>query len=129
MVLFTLFSGNPNTCRQILQPSQLKDVQWATDTCRISFNSVGIWPEGADGTDINNCARSHDGSLLVTGDDFGTVRLYQYPASNIKVYIQFHFSALYLQFWCIYIDSMNCPKQSYWLCLSSPLIFKCFINY
>ncbi|KAK2708115.1 hypothetical protein QYM36_015714 [Artemia franciscana] len=75
---------NPNTCRQILQPSQLKDVQWATDTCRISFNSVGIWPEGADGTDINNCARSHDGSLLVTGDDFGTVRLYQFPASNIK---------------------------------------------
>jgi hypothetical protein len=39
----------------------------------------GIWPEGADGTDINDCERSHDGELLATSDDYGLVKLFKYP--------------------------------------------------
>ena len=31
----------------------MKDVKWATYTCPIGFEALGIWPEGADGTDIN----------------------------------------------------------------------------
>lgn len=51
----------------------------------------GIWPECADGTDINAVDRSHDTidskkdpktsyHLLASGDDFGKVRLLRYPS-------------------------------------------------
>lgn len=82
---FIWFAGNPGVCRQIPQSSMLRDVIWATHTCVISFNTIGIWPEGADGTDVNNCTRSDDGKLLATGDDFGRVKLFSYPVCQPKV--------------------------------------------
>lgn len=81
---YELLFWNPGICRQISQPSSLKDVNWATHTCIISFETIGIWPEGADGTDINNCSRSGDGKLLATGDDFGKVKLFSHPACQPK---------------------------------------------
>ncbi|XP_034943375.1 echinoderm microtubule-associated protein-like 2 isoform X2 [Chelonus insularis] len=81
---YELLYWNPGVCRQIPQSSSLRDVEWATHTCIISFETIGIWPEGADGTDVNNCARSRDGKLLATGDDFGKVKLFSYPASQPK---------------------------------------------
>ena len=35
----------------------MKDVQWDTFTCSIGFEALGVWPEGADGTDINAITR------------------------------------------------------------------------
>jgi len=72
-------------CRQIPQSSILRNVDWMTHTCVISFETIGIWPEGADGTDVNNCTRSGDGKLLATGDDFGKVKLFSHPACQPKV--------------------------------------------
>jgi echinoderm microtubule-associated protein-like 1/2 len=77
--------GNPNLCRQITNASTLRDVEWATQTCSISYETIGIWPEGADGTDINVVNRSKDKTLLATGDDFGKVKLFAFPASKPKV--------------------------------------------
>ena len=48
---------------------------------------IGIWPEGADGTDINTCCRSHKKDLVATGDDFGAVNLFKYPSVKLKVYV------------------------------------------
>ena len=45
----------------------------------------GIWSEGADGTDINAVARSHDGKLLASADDFGKVHLFSYPCCQPRV--------------------------------------------
>ena len=47
--------------------------------------SLGIWPEGSDGTDINAVARSFNNNLLATGDDFGMVNLFKYPCNQPKV--------------------------------------------
>merc|ERR1712216_884132 len=52
----------------------------ATHTSELGWAVQGIWPSGADGTDINRCARSHDRTLLATADDFGDVKLFRYPA-------------------------------------------------
>ena len=41
---------------------------------------AGIWPDGADGTDINACAKSNDGTLIASADDFGKVNLLEYPS-------------------------------------------------
>lgn len=52
-----IFLGNVDKCRQITQPSLMKETKWASYTCTIGFNALGIWPEGADGTDINSICR------------------------------------------------------------------------
>lgn len=65
----------------------MRDVEWATNKCTLTFTSVGIWPETADGTDINSCDRSCDKELLVIGDDSGKIKLYSWPVSQTKVSI------------------------------------------
>ncbi|XP_026668685.1 echinoderm microtubule-associated protein-like 2 isoform X3 [Ceratina calcarata] len=81
---YELLYWNAGVCRQIPQSSMMRDVEWASHTCVISFETIGIWPEGADGTDVNNCSRSSDSKLLATGDDFGKVKLFTYPACQPK---------------------------------------------
>ncbi|CAG2253436.1 EML1_2 [Mytilus edulis] len=68
--------------------SSLRDVEWASQNCTLSFATAGIWPRGADGTDINNCAKAHKKPLLVSADDFGKVNLFKYPCSQPKTKCQ-----------------------------------------
>lgn len=63
----------------------LRDIEWATHTCTVTFSTIGIWSEYISGIDINCCDRSHDSELIVTGDDYGKVKLYSFPASQPKV--------------------------------------------
>ena len=53
-------------------------------TCIFGWALRGIWPEDADGTDINACATTHHTTpkqgLLATADDNGRVKLFRYPA-------------------------------------------------
>ena len=44
----------------------------------------GIWPPGADGSDINAVDRSPLGTLMSTADDFGQVKLFRYPCATEK---------------------------------------------
>jgi microtubule-associated protein-like 6 len=44
----------------------------------------GIWPPCTDGSDINAVDRYFDMSIIATADDFGTVKLYNYPAASPK---------------------------------------------
>ncbi|XP_060712147.1 echinoderm microtubule-associated protein-like 2 isoform X1 [Hemiscyllium ocellatum] len=68
----------PN-CKQVTSMDVVRDLEWATSSCVLSFQVFGVWPEGADGTDINAICRSSDDQLLVTADDFGKVNLFSYP--------------------------------------------------
>ncbi|CAG0886575.1 unnamed protein product [Darwinula stevensoni] len=81
---YEILFWNATTCRQITQPSTLRDEEWSTQTCTLGFSVLGIWQEGLDGTDINACDRSHGKNLLAVGDDFGKVRLYSYPSHFLK---------------------------------------------
>jgi microtubule-associated protein-like 6 len=65
---------------QLKSPSALKDVQWATWTCVLGWPVQGIFPPYHDFTDVNAVSRSHNGKVLATADDMGTVRLMRYPA-------------------------------------------------
>ncbi|GLH10595.1 Echinoderm microtubule-associated protein-like CG42247 [Gryllus bimaculatus] len=42
---YELLYWNAGLCRQIPQSSTLRDVEWASNTCTLTFNTVGIWPE------------------------------------------------------------------------------------
>lgn len=83
------FTGKVKVCRQVPQSTQLRDVAWASNTCVLTFSTIGIWPEGADGTDVNACDRSNGSKVMATGDDFGKVKLYSYPVKQPKVYNNF----------------------------------------
>lgn len=78
-------TGNAGLCRQVPQSASMRDVEWASQNCVLSFSTIGIWPEGADGTDVNACARSHNSRLITTADDFGKVKLYSYPTIQPRV--------------------------------------------
>ncbi|XP_032694863.1 echinoderm microtubule-associated protein-like 2 isoform X2 [Lontra canadensis] len=76
---YEILYWDPATCKQITSAEAVRNVEWATATCVLGFGVFGIWSEGADGTDINAVARSHDGKLLASADDFGKVHLFSYP--------------------------------------------------
>ena len=46
-----------------------KDVEWDSHSCVLGFDVMGVWPQGADGTDVNAVSRSNDHELLASGDD------------------------------------------------------------
>ncbi|KAG8183584.1 hypothetical protein JTE90_025141 [Oedothorax gibbosus] len=81
---YELLYWNAGVCRQVSNMSIARDLKWQTQTCTIGFSVFGIWPENADGSDINTCSRSHNHKAIATGDDFGKVNIYSYPACQPK---------------------------------------------
>lgn len=84
--IFNIFTGNAGTCRQITASASMRDTVWATQSCSLSFQTIGVWPENADGTDVNTVCRSYDNTLLASGDDWGRIKLFSYPTSQPKVH-------------------------------------------
>ena len=89
--------------------SELRDEVWHTNTSRLGWHQNGIWPALADGSDINSVDRAPNFKVQASADDFGYVKLFNYPCpvekSNFKKYgghsahvtkVRFHRSAPYL---------------------------------
>jgi len=53
--------------------------EWATTSMKVSWETRNIYPSGVDGTHINGVARSPDGTLIATGDDYGLVSIFNNP--------------------------------------------------
>jgi WD40 repeat protein len=49
------------------------------DPLLAGWETRGILQKEMDGTDINDCAISHDGQYIIAGDDFGHVRIHNFP--------------------------------------------------
>lgn len=43
---------------------------------------LGIWPRNADKAEVNCACVSHAGLSIVTGDDFGLVKLFDFPCTE-----------------------------------------------
>lgn len=71
-------------CRQVSSAYSMRDVEWDSWSCVLGFPVRGIWPEGADGTDINTCTRSSNAQYLASGDDSGSINLFTYPCPKPK---------------------------------------------
>ncbi|XP_058058224.1 echinoderm microtubule-associated protein-like 2 [Anopheles bellator] len=81
---YEILYWNPTLCRQITVQRTVKNLEWATQNCSVSFETLGIWPENFDGTDINSVCKDNEEQFLVCADDFGKIRLFSYPASQPK---------------------------------------------
>jgi len=67
--------------KRISKASEIADLSFSAWNCFLGWPVQGIWEDTGDGTDINAVDRSHDQSVLATGDDYGRVRLYKYPVT------------------------------------------------
>jgi len=52
---------------------------WHTSTCKLGWEVMGVFPHGADGSDINCVDASSDRKYVVAGDDFSTICIYNFP--------------------------------------------------
>ena len=66
--------------------SRLRDQEWATNTCSMSWATQGVWPAHKDGTIVEACDanlyRGGDGTIVAAGDNFGRINLYRYPCTS-----------------------------------------------
>ena len=61
-------------------PSDPNDPKtWGRMTCVMGFPVMGIWPDFSDGTDVNALHVNELGDICVTSDDFGEVKLFNFP--------------------------------------------------
>ena len=52
---------------------------WKDWTIVMGFCVMGVWPDFSDGTDVNGLCVAHGGRFCATSDDFGGVKLFNFP--------------------------------------------------
>ena len=75
-----LYFEAPRGKQQLISKDDTEEITWSTWTCVLGDSCKGIWPAYTDVTDVNAACVSHDGHVIATGDDFGFVKLFQYPS-------------------------------------------------
>ncbi|XP_055039416.1 echinoderm microtubule-associated protein-like 6 isoform X2 [Misgurnus anguillicaudatus] len=76
---------------KFLPKEEAKGIHWMTWTCVLGPEVNGIWPKYSNVNDINSVDANYSSAVLVTGDDFGLVKLLRFPclkkAAKFKKYI------------------------------------------
>lgn len=70
----TVLAGKPLTSKE-----EIKGIPWASWTCVRGPEVSGIWPKYTEVIDINSVDANYNSSVLVSGDDFGLVKLFKFP--------------------------------------------------
>ncbi|CAM9091761.1 unnamed protein product [Phaeothamnion confervicola] len=81
---YELLFWDADAGRQIPSATAMRDRDWHTWTLPLGWPVQGIWPAGADGTDINAVARSPDRKYVATADDSGKLKVFNYPCVSAR---------------------------------------------
>ena len=65
---------------------------------------LGIWPRNADKADVNCACVSHTGLNVVTGDDFGLVKLFDFPCTEKFVSASLHLNNVTVIYFLSYVQ-------------------------
>uniref|UniRef100_A0A8C8C7S4 Echinoderm microtubule-associated protein-like 5 n=1 Tax=Oncorhynchus tshawytscha TaxID=74940 RepID=A0A8C8C7S4_ONCTS len=65
--------------KQATEQAVIDRITWATWTSVLGDEVVGIWSRNTDKADVTCACVSHSGLNIVTGDDFGMVKLFDFP--------------------------------------------------
>jgi hypothetical protein len=76
-----LYYEAPRGTRLNIKSEDLAKISWSTFTSVLGSTCEGIWQPCMDVTDINTTCLSRDKRYLATGDDFGLVKLFEYPCT------------------------------------------------
>ncbi|KAJ8246474.1 hypothetical protein GJAV_G00268220 [Gymnothorax javanicus] len=68
--------------RLVTEQSAIDRVTWATWTSILGDEVLGIWPWNSERADVNCACASHAGLNVATGDDFGLVKLFDFPCAE-----------------------------------------------
>uniref|UniRef100_G3Q8V5 EMAP like 6 n=1 Tax=Gasterosteus aculeatus aculeatus TaxID=481459 RepID=G3Q8V5_GASAC len=66
----------------VTEQTVLERITWATWTSILGDEVLGVWPRNAEKADVNCACVSLAGLNLVTGDDFGLIKLFDFPCSE-----------------------------------------------
>lgn len=66
-----------------IKTTDIEKMKWFTWSGVLGLVCEGIWPAGSDITDVNSTHLTRDERTLATGDDFGLVKLFDFPAKVI----------------------------------------------
>ncbi len=58
----------------------MRAIHWASWTCVLGPEVNGIWEKYTDTSDVNATDAYFGGETLVSGDDFGLVKLFRFPS-------------------------------------------------
>ena len=64
-------------------------IKWSDDPLIAGWDTQGLYQPGWDGTDLNDATLTSDNKLIVSGDDYGKVRLHNYPAIDSSACIEY----------------------------------------
>jgi microtubule-associated protein-like 6 len=76
---YELLFWSAKDAKQIKSATGVRDVKWKNWTSILGWPVQGIWPSGADFSDVNSCDRSPNQRLLTTADDNHRIKLFEYP--------------------------------------------------
>ncbi|XP_034721974.1 echinoderm microtubule-associated protein-like 6, partial [Etheostoma cragini] len=68
--------------KMVSDQSVSERITWATWTSILGDEVLGVWPRNTERADVNCACVSHAGLNLVTGDDFGLIKLFDFPCSE-----------------------------------------------
>ena len=80
-----LFFEAPRGRRITLRNQEIEKFDWHSWTSVLGVTCEGLWPPKCDVTDINATCAASDMSVIATADDFGFVKLFNYPSK-----VRFH---------------------------------------
>lgn len=65
--------------KQVTSKEEIQAIHWATFTGVLGAEVSGIWEKYTDTNDVNATDAYYGGQVIVTGDDFGLVKLFRFP--------------------------------------------------
>jgi len=77
-----IYFSNAADGKQIADHTALRDVPWATWTLNVGWPVSGLAQRTTSQPTVNCVSRSKDQMLVVSGDDFGYLRLFNYPCDK-----------------------------------------------
>lgn len=66
--------------RRVTNKEEIKAISWSTWTGVLGTEVNGIWEKYTDANDVNATDASFPNNTLVSGDDFGLVKLFRFPS-------------------------------------------------
>lgn len=86
---FSLVNYQATTSNYLLKLFYLFEKHYST----LGEEVIGIWPKNSDVGDVNSCDVTGSASCVATGDDFGLVKLFNFPCKD--KYVSFVFTKIF----------------------------------